>query len=93
MDFLISKAPFLALPVVNPILGLIVGEILSIAIKESAIGIYFAYTDMRVGKQGQDFEAAALRNQAAQASGTKEEKAAAEKALIDSLRAFGRINS
>jgi hypothetical protein len=93
MQYLVAKLPFLALPVINPIAGFLVGYVLKIAIRETEMGAFFLYIDTRTNKQGIAFVEAAQRNKAMQAAGTPEERANAEKDLIDSFRAFVRFDT
>jgi len=93
MQYLVSKIPFLALPIINPIAGFLVGYVLKIAIRETEMGAFFLYIDTRTNKQGVAFVEAAQANRAIQASGTAEEKAQAEKVLIDSFRAFIKLTN
>lgn len=77
----------------NPILGFIVGEVLSIAIRETEIGLFFLYIDLRTSAQGRDFEKTMQANMDAQRSGTPEQKAKAEKDLKDAFRAFAKLTN
>lgn len=86
MSYLVTRVPFFALPIVNPILGFVVGSILEIAIRETEMGAFFLYIDLRTSAQGRAFEKAALKNYEVQKNGTPQEKADAEKELIDSFR-------
>ncbi len=72
----------------TPILGFAVGKILEVAINETEIGAFFLYIDLRTSAQGRAFESAAQTNLDKQKSGTPEEKAQAEKELVDAFRAF-----
>jgi hypothetical protein len=81
------------MPIANPILGFLVGYVLTIAIKYSEFGAFFLYIDLRSNQQGRDFEAAALKNLAAQKSGTEEDRKNAEKELINSFRTFIKFTS
>lgn len=93
MQYLEAKLPFLALPIINPIAGFLVGYVLKIAIVESEMGAFFLFIDTRTNKQGVAFVEAAQRNNVAQNSGTAEEKLNAEKALVDSFRAFIKFSN
>jgi hypothetical protein len=93
MEALISKLPFLGLAWVNPIVALIVGKILEIAIKQTELGLFFSYIDMRTSAQGRAFQDAAIHNREIRNAGTEQEIAAAEIALINSFRAFAKFNS
>lgn len=72
----------------NPIFGFLVGKVLEIAIRETEIGAFFLYIDLRTSAQGREFEKAARENLLKQKTGTPSEKAAAEKELKDAFRAF-----
>lgn len=93
MQYLVAKLPFLALPVINPIAGFIVGYVLKIAIRETEMGAFFLYIDTRTNKQGVAFIDAAIANRVAQETGSLEEKANAEQRLIDSFRAFVKFTN
>jgi hypothetical protein len=93
MQFLVAKIPFLALPIINPIVGFIVGYVLQIAIKQTEMGAFFLYIDTRTNKQGVAFMESAIKNRIAQQSGTAEEKINAEKNLIDSFRSFVKFTN
>ena len=89
----IGKAvPFLGTSFFSPIVGWIVGKVLTIAIEQTEFGLFFLYIDLRTSSQGRDFEKAAQANQAAQ-KGTPDEKQKAEAHLIDALRRFARYDS
>lgn len=77
----------------NPIFGFLVGKVLEIAIRETEIGAFFLYIDLRTSAQGREFEKVARRNQAAQQSGTPAEKAAAEKELVSAFKAFVKLTN
>lgn len=79
--------------ILNPIYGFIVGTVLEIAIRETEIGAFFLYIDLRTSAQGRDFEKAARENLLKQKAGTPEEKAKAEKELIDAFKAFVKITN
>jgi hypothetical protein len=93
MQFLITKFPWMGMTLINPIVGLLVGYILGIAIKETEFGLFYQYIDMRTGQQQSEFEKAAMENFRAQQSGTLEEKLNAEKNLIAKFRIFTRLTS
>jgi len=78
---------------INPILGLLVQRTLEIAIRETAIGAFFLYIDMRTSAQGRDFEKAAAHNVLVQLTGTEEEKARAEKELINRFRSLIKLTN
>lgn len=77
----------------NPFFGLIVGEALEIAIRETEMGAFFLYIDLRTSAQGREFEKQARANFEAQKNGTPEEKELAEKALIDAFRKFVKLTN
>jgi hypothetical protein len=93
MQFLIMKFPWMGMTIVNPIIGLLVGYILGIAIKETEFGLFYQYIDMRTGNQQSEFEKAAMENFRIQKSGTAEEKLNAEKNLIAKFRAFASLRN
>lgn len=77
----------------NPILGFVVGKVLEIAIRETEIGLFFLYIDLRTSTQGRDFEKYMRLNLDAQKNGTPEQKAKAEKELKDAFRAFAKLTN
>lgn len=77
----------------NPILGFIVGKALEIAIRETEIGAFFLYIDLRTSAQGREFEKAARENLLKQQNGTPEERAAAEKELKSAFKAFVKLTN
>jgi hypothetical protein len=93
MAFLTQKFAFLALPIINPIMGLLVGYLLKIAIKETELGAFYNYVDMRVGSQANAFTLAAQKNHQAQLTGTKEEQENAKKELIEAFRKFAVLSN
>lgn len=93
MQYLVSKLPFLALPIINPIAAFLVGYVLKIAIRETELGAFFLFIDTRTNKQGVAFVDAAVRNRLAQEKGTTDEKLKAEAELIDSFRAFIKLSN
>ena len=93
MQYLVAKLPFLALPIINPIAGFLIGWVLKIAIRETEFGMFYLYIDTRTNKQGIAFIEAAVKNKLAQEKGTADEKAKAEKELIDSFRAFVKFTN
>jgi hypothetical protein len=52
---IVAKLPFLGSSILNPILAYVVGKILTIIFEETEMRIFFAYTDFRIGRQGQEF--------------------------------------
>jgi bacteriorhodopsin len=98
MQFLVSKASWLALSWVNPFVAWIVGKVLEIAIKQTEMGMFFMYIDLRTSAQGRAFQEAAINNRNTQDKLrhgliSKEEAAKAEKELIDSFRSFVKFTT
>lgn len=93
MSYLITRVPFLALPIINPIAAFVVGYILKIAIRETEMGAFYLFIDIRTNKQGIAFIEAAIKNQLAQKSGNQAEIKNAEKELIDSFRSFVKFTN
>lgn len=93
MTFLIAEVPFLALPIpryiVEHILSFVLGRLVDVA----EMQIFFLYIDFRTSKQGKDFMDAVTANEKAKKNGTPEEKARAEKALIDRFREFAKLTN
>lgn len=57
---LATELPFLNLPVVSQFSNFLIGVVLKYAIKKTEFGAFFLYVDIRVDRQGSDFEKAAL---------------------------------
>lgn len=93
MDYLVAQIPFLGWAFVNPIVGMIVDQILSIVFQQTELAAFFFYIDFRTVAQGKDFENAAVANQTAQTNGTPEQKAKAEQDLITAFRAFAKLTN
>ncbi len=79
--------------IVAPILGVIVGKALELAIEKTELGLFFLYIDLRTSAQGREFERMAKANFDAQKSGSEQEKANAEQALIDSFRRLAKFTN
>lgn len=79
--------------ILNPILGFVVGKVLEIAIRETEIGLFFLYIDLRTSTQGRNFEKYMRANLDAQRNGTPDQKAKAEKELKDAFKAFVKLTS
>lgn len=77
----------------TPLIGFLVGKILEIAIRETEIGLFFLYIDLRTSAQGRDFEKMARANLEKQKNGTPQEIARAEKELVDAFRAFAKFTN
>jgi putative Mn2+ efflux pump MntP len=98
MPLLLSQLPkalttgFLG-AVLSPVLGFIVGKVLEIAIRETEIGAFFLYIDLRTSAQGRDFEKTMQANLDAQKNGTPDQKAKAEKELKDAFKAFVKLTN
>ena len=88
LDFIFSKVSLLAWGPLGVLVEMVVSKILDIFINEAETAIFFEYIDVRSSQQGNDFSQKAIDNFKAQQSGTPDEKAKAEKALIDSFRNF-----
>jgi hypothetical protein len=93
MDWLVSKAAFMAWAFPNMIAGFFVSKVLEVAIRETEFGLFFLYIDLRTSAQGKDFAEAAIRNQLLQKTGTEQEKADAEADLIRKFRDFVKFTS
>jgi hypothetical protein len=86
--FIKAQIPFFNLPIISNILDMVIKQIMGIAIDKTELGAFFLYINFHVNAQGKDFLDAARKNAIIQQSGTPEEKANAEKNLINSARAF-----
>lgn len=98
LEILVTRLPtFLTSRVVGsifvPFVGYVVGMALEIAIRETEIGLFFLFIDMRTNAQGKSFEEAARKNLDKQRNGTPEERATAEKELVDAFRKFAKLSN
>jgi hypothetical protein len=79
--YCISKLPFLAMPIINPIFALIASKIVIAIAEETEMRVMFLYVDLRTDYQCEGFKEAALEWER-----DKSEKN--EKILIDKLEHF-----
>lgn len=79
--------------ILSPVLGLIVGKALELAIEKTELGLFFLYIDLRTSAQGREFEKDAKRNFDAQKHGTEQEKKDAEAQLIASFRKLAKLTN
>lgn len=86
-------APFLNIPIVRDLIKWIVGLIVGKVLDGGEMLAFFLYIDLRVNAEGRDFAKAAHKNYLAQIGGSPEEKAAAEKELIDAFNKFAKFAS
>lgn len=88
LKIIFTKLPFMSWGPLGLIAGYVVEKILTIFINGAETGIFFAYIDLRVNAQAQDFSSKALANAIAQKQGTEDEKIKAQKDLEDSFIKF-----
>lgn len=93
MHSLVTRFPFIAGSIVNPIVAFGVGMVLELALNETELGAFFGFIDLRGSIQGRAFEKAALNNLEAQKDGTPEEKKYAEDELISRFRALAKFTN
>lgn len=79
--------------VFNPLVGLLVDKVLTYAVLETETALFFAYIDMRTGKQSKKFEDAVAENYIAQQTGSADEKLKAEKKLKEAFIEFAVITN
>jgi hypothetical protein len=79
----------------NGLTGWVVGLVLDLAIKETELGAFFLFIDLRTSAQGRAFEGAALHNASVRASATStpEEKLQAEADVISTFRSLAKLTS
>lgn len=77
----------------NPIFGFIVGKVLEIAIRETEIGAFFLYIDLRTSAQGREFEEVMRKNLEAQKGSDPAAKEKAERELIASFKNFVKFTT
>lgn len=90
---LISKLPFLAWGPIGPFVGLVVGKLAEIVVKETEVGLFCFFIDLRTNRQAGKFTEASIENWKIQQGGTDEEKKLAENKLIDSFREFVKLSN
>jgi hypothetical protein len=97
MDKLLKLWPkkLMGMTLFNGLTGWVVGLVLDIAIKETELGAFFLFIDLRTSLQGRAFEGAALRNATVRASATAtpEEKLQAESDVISTFRSLAKLTS
>lgn len=91
MNFLITKLPFFANPILNPIAGYFIGVVVEGLVTQAETAAFFLYIDMRTGLQAKGFLEAARANQIAQKTGTKKEKEIAAEKLKKEFLAFAVV--
>ena len=90
---LVVEAPWMNLPIVRSIIQFIIEKILKIVATQGETAAFFLYIDTRVNDQANEFELASYANREAQTNGTKEQKDAAEKLLVEKFSNFVRLSS
>ena len=92
MKYLSVQFPFSNTPVIKQIIKMIVKKVMTLAMKRTELGAYFAITGFKVGKERDEFEKAALDLEEAKKKGNADEIAKMEQAKIDAARKLIRIN-
>lgn len=83
---LIAACPFLATPGLKQVMDTFLGWIIGKLATDVEMQVFFRYTDIRVSAEGREFIASYQKFEDAKASGTAEEKAAAEAAMFHNFR-------
>lgn len=83
MSLLIKQASFFGWAVINPVVAFVVGQIVSLLVKEAEIGAFFIRTDILTTGQASNYLAAQLKLSAAKSD---EERAIYEKEVINCAR-------
>lgn len=91
MTFFVATFPILANPILNKIVSYFVGLVVEGIVVGAETQAFFQFIDFRVSAQGMELINAATKNKEAQEKGTPDEKAIAEKELIDSFRRFAKL--
>lgn len=93
MSYLAVQAPVFNLPILNAVIRFLVSRVISIAVNNTELGIYFIYTDQRTSAQAKAYEKAAQENAKAKADPavTEEEKKRAEEELLARARELIRL--
>ena len=93
MTYLAVQAPVFNLPILNSIVRFLVSRVISIAVNNTELGVYFIYTDQRTSAQAKAYEKAAQASAKAQADPamTEEEKKRAEEELLACARQLVRL--
>lgn len=93
LKVLVSKIPWLAGSIINPILGFIVEKVLQVFIYEAETRIFFAYTDLRCDAQGRAFVEAVKQKQEILLNGTEEQKREAEEKVKLAFKSLVKLTS
>lgn len=93
LKIIFSKLPFLTWGPLGSLVGLAVGKVLEIAVNQTEMGAFFYFTDLRVSRQGRDYQEALEENMEAQKNGTDQDKAKAEEKLKNSFRELVKITN
>ena len=93
VSFATKNLPFLFLPIFNPISKYIINKVIVVLVEKTEVGLFFAYTYLRVDQQGRNFSDAAMNNHRVQLEGNEDEKKQAESDLISSFRTFAKFTS
>ena len=93
MNALVSRFAFIGLPFFNPVIGMIVGQLVSILVKETEFRLFLEFVDFRINTQAKEFENAAKEYSRIQKDGTDDQKKNAEQKLISSFRRFAKFTT
>lgn len=89
---LAALLPFLFIPPFNKVTDLLISKLSRFIVEESEMRVFFAYTDLRVNKEGRAFFKAAQNNINVRNGDYDEEtKKLTERKLIDSARTFIKL--
>lgn len=91
IEYVVSRFAFFSLPIINPLLGLVVGKILEILIDKTEVAAFFLYIDFRTSLQGREFEKAALAY--FEFKGDDKHKKVLEDQFIASFKLLAKFNS
>jgi hypothetical protein len=90
---LLLEVPFLFWGPLGPLTKLVVTKVVTKALYEGEMAIFFQYIDMRVDAQGRTFTDAAIRNHTIQQTGTEDEKKKSEAELILAFKSFIKLSN
>ena len=89
LEWLVARIPFFGWPVVNPIMGWIVGLVVEALANQAEMRTFFVYIDIRTNLQAKDFEKACEKLLKA----SPEEREKREQELMVAFRQFARFTT
>ena len=91
MTYLVSKLPFLAWPIVNPIASYLLSNLVTLIIEKTILGANFLAIDFRVNADVEKLEKARKKAQEAVASGDQKQIEKSSQEIVDAARDLIRL--